>query len=406
MRRKSAVSLSSIILSMTLLFTGCSSANNDKAKEASSKPKEIVIGNIGAMTGSSAVLGRAQSQGVDLAVKEINENGGILGAKVKVVNRDDGADPTKSKTFMEELVDKEKVEYVVGPTNSTPAAASMAYLQQNKIISILPIATSTQLISPNNPYAFRLLPSNEIQAKAIVKIAVEEKFKRIALVADTSALGTDGMSVMEEAMKSHGVTPAAKVTYKADDSDMTPVAQKIKDAKADVALFWTLGADGAKIVRALERVDYIKDLEIIGYTGLNMPNFNELAGPGAEKVNTVTPGSWALDPGKTELTGKYWDMYQKVVSEYGEKAKRDTSASMIASGYDAVYLLKWAIEKAGTTDSDKVKAVLETDIKDFDSVYVKSYAFSKDSHEGFPVDELFKVKIGEMAYDEIYKKAD
>ncbi|MBU8919130.1 ABC transporter substrate-binding protein [Bacillus sp. FJAT-29953] len=406
MRRKSAVSMSSIILSLSLLFTGCSSTNDNTAKEASGKPKEIVIGNIGAMTGSSATLGVAQSQGVDLAVKEINANGGILGAKVKVVKRDDGADPTKSKTLVEELVDKEKVDFMVGPTNSTPAAASMAFLQQNKIISILPIATSTQLINPNNPYAFRLLPSNAIQAKAIVKIAVEEKAKKIALVADTSALGTDGMSVMEEAMKSHGVTPAVKVTYKADDADMTPVAQKIKDAKADVALFWTLGADGAKIVRALERIDYINDLDIIGYTGLNMPNFTELAGPGANKVKTVTAGSWALDTGKEELAPKYWKMYQKVVSEYGEKDKRDTSAGMIAQAYDAVYLLKWAIEKAGTTDSDKVKKVLETEIKDFDSVYVNKYAFTKESHEGFPVAELLKVKIGDMAYGEIFKKAD
>lgn len=405
MRRKSVISVSSIILSLTLLFTGCSSSD-DTAKEASSKPKEIVIGNIGAMTGSSATLGKAQSQGVDLAVKEINADGGILGAKVKVVSRDDGADPTKSKTFVEELVDKEKVDFMVGPTNSTPAAASMAYLQQNKIVSILPIATSTQLINPNNPYAFRLIASNAIQAEAIVKLAVEEKYKKIVLVADTSALGTDGMSVMKESMKKYGVTPAATVTYKADDADMTPVAEKIKDAKADVALFWTLGADGAKIVRSLERIDYINDLDIIGYTGLVMPNFKELAGPGADKVTVVSAGSWALEPGKTELAPKYWEIYQKLIAEYGEKDKRDTSASIIASGYDAVYLLKWAIEKAGTTDSEKVKQVLETDIKEFDSIYANHYEFSKKSHEGFPVSDLVKSKMDDMAYGELYKKAE
>lgn len=405
MRRKRNFFIGSLLLSMSLIFTGCSSNSVDTEKEESSTPKEIVIGNIGAMSGPSASLGKSQTQGVELAIKEINENGGILGAQIKIVTRDDEADPTKSKTLVQELIDKEKVNILIGPTNSTPAAASMDYLQENKVISLLPIATGTQLINPNNPYAFRLLPSNAIQAEAIVKMAVEGNFKRIALVADSSALGADGMAVMEESMKKYGGNTAVKVTYKAEDSDMAPVAQKIKEANADVALFWTLGADGAKIVRALERIDYINDLEIIGYTGLIMPNFKELAGPGADKVTIVTVENWSLDPGETELAPKYWNIYQKIITEYGKKEERDTGASLIISGYDAIYLLKWAIEKAGTTDADELKKVLETDVKDFDSVYVTQYDFSEESHEGFPVSDIVRAKIGEMEYGEIYKKA-
>lgn len=405
MRKKSITFFGPLLLSMILIFTGCSSNDGDTAKGVSSTPKEIVIGNIGAMSGASASLGKSQSQGVDLAVKEINENGGILGAQIKIITRDDEADPTKSKTLMQELIDKEKVNFVIGPTNSTPAAASMDYLQENKVISLLPIATGTQLINPNNPYAFRLLPSNAIQAEAIVKMAVEGNFKRIALVADSSALGADGMAVMEESMEKYGGTAAVKVTYKADDADMTPVAQKIKEANADVALFWTLGADGAKIVRALERIDYINNLEIIGYTGLIMPNFKELAGPGADKVTVVTMEHWSIAPDKTELAPKYWEIYQKIVSEYGAKENRDTGANLIVTGYDAIYLLKWAIEKAGTTDADEIKKVLERDIKEFDSVYVTNYDFSEESHEGFPVADITRAKIGEMEYGEIYRKA-
>ena len=263
-----------VLLSVVLLIAACG-----KEAESSSSPKEIIIGNIGAMSGTSAVNGKAQSQGIELAVKEINANGGILGAQVKIVTRDDEADPTKSKTFMEEIVDKEKAKFVIGPTNSTPAAASMAYLQENKVISMIPVATGTDLISKSNPYAFRIMPSNEIQAKALVKLAVEGNYKKIALVADTSALGVDGIAVMEKTLKEYGVEPAAKVTYKSDDPDMTPIAQKIKEANADVALFWTLGADGAKIVRSLERIDYIDNLQIIGYTGLAMPNFKRTGWP-------------------------------------------------------------------------------------------------------------------------------
>lgn len=396
MRRNIVLSL---LLSVLLILAACG-----KEAESSSSPKEIVIGNIGAMSGTSAVNGKAQTQGIEIAVKEINANGGILGAQVKIVTRDDEADPTKSKTFMEEIVDKEKAKFVIGPTNSTPAAASMAYLQENKVISMIPVATGTDLISKNNPYAFRIMPSNEIQAKALVKIAVEGKYKRIALVADTSALGVDGIAVMEKTLKEYGVEPAAKVTYKSDDPDMTPIAQKIKEANADVALFWTLGADGAKIVRSLERIDYIDKLQIIGYTGLAMPNFRELAGPGANNVAVVSMNNWAVEPNQTELEPKYWEMYQKIIDTYGEYGKRDTNPTTVTSGYEAVYLLKWAIEKAGTTDTDEVKKVLENHASEFESVFVNEYAFSEDSHEGFPLEELIMVKISEMYNGDLYIK--
>ena len=385
--------VSSILLSVLLLVPLVVIKKKVVApKEGNSSPSEIIIGNIGAMSGSSAVLGKAQSQGVELAVKEINENGGIMGAQVKIVTRDDEADPTKSKTFVEELVDKEKANFLIGPTNSTPAAASMAYLQESKVISMLPVATGTTLINKDNPYAFRIMPSNATQAKALVKIAVEEKYKNIALVADTSALGVDGIAVMEKTLKEYGVEPAAIVTYKSDDPDMTPIAQKIKEANADVALFWTLGADGAKIVRSLERIDYIDKLKIIGYTGVAMPNFKELAGPGANKVSVISMNNWAVAPGKTELEPKYWEMYQNIINEYGEYEKRDTNPTSVVPGYEAVYLLKWAIEKAGTTDTDEVKKVLENNVEEFESVFVKQYAFSEESHEGFPLAELEMAK--------------
>jgi len=322
MRKKLVIS---ILLSVLLLVTACSNEKEGSSspKEGNSSPSEIVIGNIGAMSGTSAVLGKAQSQGVELAVKEINENGGIMGAQVRIATRDDEADPTKSKTFVEELVDKEKANFLIGPTNSTPAAASMAYLQESKVISMLPVATGTNLISKDNPYAFRITPSNATQAKALVKIAVEKKYKNIALVADTSALGVDGIAVMEETLKEYGVEPTIIATYKSDDPDMTPIAQKIKEANADVALFWTLGADGAKIVRSLERIDYIDKLNILGYTGVAMPNFKELAGPGANKVSVISMNNWAVASGKTELEPKYWEIYQNIINESENIPSRD-----------------------------------------------------------------------------------
>ena len=79
-------------------------------------------------------------------------------------------------------------------------------------------------------------------------------------------------------------------------------------------------------------------------------------------MSVVSINNWAVDPNQTELETKYWEMYQKINGEYGEYGKRDTNPTTVTSGYEAVYLLKWAIEKAGTTDTDEVKKVLENNV--------------------------------------------
>ena len=106
MKKKSTISLLAMLSVISIILSGCGNTGTKGNTNETSAPKEIVIGNIGAMSGPSASLGKAQSQGVDLAVKEINANGGILGAQIKIVKRDDEADPTLSLIHISEPRDR------------------------------------------------------------------------------------------------------------------------------------------------------------------------------------------------------------------------------------------------------------------------------------------------------------
>ena len=392
MKRK--VFISAILVVAVTLSLGAAPAN-----------KPIVIGVLGAMSGSSASLGKAQQQGVELAIAKINAAGGILGREVKAVYRDDEANPTKSLTAAQELVDKEGINFLVGTTNSTPAATVFPFLQENKIVSVTCVATSNTIIdAAKYPYAFRIMVPNGLQANALVLIAKQRAFKKIALVADTSALGVDGLAAMVANCAKYGITPVAKVTYKSDDADMSSVAQSLKNSGADCALFWTLGADGARIVKALERVGYINNLNIYGYTGIVMTNFNELAGPGASRCASLGYNDWAVADSKSKLQGRFLDLYNAIIAAYGVygTGKRDTNPSTVASAYDCVMLLKWAIETAGKTDPDAVKSVIETQGSKYQGNFGDTYKFSATDHDGFRAEDIVPVDIVEKVNGDLF----
>jgi branched-chain amino acid transport system substrate-binding protein len=391
-----------IAMMMTLVLGGCGGASETPGTAEEEAPGEVIIGFAGAMTGPSATMGTATKQGAELAIEEINNAGGIMGNNIKFVFRDDEADPTKSKTAVQELIDKEKVQMLLGQPNSTCVAAAEDYVNQNKVIQIINIATNTLLVdAAKYPYTFRTFFPSPVQAEALVNIAKSAGFKKIVLLGDTTALGNDGIASLQAACKTAGVTPVEAITYKSGDADMTPVAEKIKKDGADCVLAWTLGADGAKIVSALSRIGYMDNLIYLGYTGLSLPNFRELAGDGIDRCYTIN-GLWSVDKaaGATQLDDARQELYDKMVAKYGKygAGARTTAPQMVASGYDAIYLYKWAVETAGSFDPDAVKNVLETKISEYTSRigYADAYRFTPTNHEAISGKDLVPVLLDPM----------
>ena len=395
-----------IAMMMTLVLGGCGGGAAETPSEEE-PASEVVIGFAGAQTGPSATMGNATVQGAELAIEEINAAGGIMGSQIKFVTRDDEADPTKSKTAVEELIDKEKIQMILAQPNSTCVAAVEDYVNQNKIIQIIPIATNTLLVDPAKyPYTFRTFFPSPVQAEALVNIAKTAGFEKIVLLGDTTALGNDGIASLQAAAKAAGVTPVEAITYKSGDADMTPVAEKIKKTGADCVLAWTLGADGAKIVAGLTRIGYMDKLTYLGYTGLSLPNFRELAGEGIDRCYTIN-GYWSVDADTMKLDAGRQELYDKIVEKYGKYGPggRTTAPQMVASGYDAIYLYKWAVETAGTFDPDKVKETFENKISEYPTKigYADAYRFSPTNHEAISGKDLLPVLLDPMAAtDELF----
>lgn len=413
-----------MVLMMLLSLVACAenSDTGTPAATASAKPAdsaspedpgepdlgvdEIVIGYVGPVTGPYAGLGLPIHEIAKYTVDELNKEGGICGVPVKYVYRDDTGDPTKSATYVKELVEKEGATLLLGPANSTCVAASLDYLTENKIITLLCSASAANLVDPEvYSYMFRTQVNNDIMAEALVKNAIKGEFGNIVLVGDNGNLGSDGIAAMEKYAEQYGLTFDETVQFAPGTVDMTPVAQKIANADADAVAGFATGADAAKIVAALDRVGMTGSYMYLGYMGTALANFSELAGeePTANvlyqglKCASVAEGDEEPDLGYSQ------DWYDFVADQFGEYLIDGSGRTWgwIESGraYDCLMLMKYAVEETGSLDPDAIKEALEN-VSDFKSVlYESGYTFSATDHEGFSADELAMCYMGKYIYD-------
>lgn len=344
----------------------------------------IKIGVAGPFTGGSAPMGVSMRDGVKLAVAEINAKGGVLGRQIQLIERDDEAKNERGVQIAQELINKEKVAATVGYINTGVALASQRFYQEAKIPVMNNVATGSivtkQFADQPENYIFRNSANDQIQSGMIVHEAVENrKFKKVAILADSTNYGQLGREDLEKALDKKGIKAVAIEKYNLKDVDMTAQLLKAKQAGADVVLTYGIGPELAQIANGMEKLGW--KVPLIGSWTLSMANFIDNAGKNGN--GTRMPQTFIQDP-TTPKRKAFIDAYVKAYHPPGDRMPSAVSA---AQGYDSIYLLAAAIKQAGSTDGPKVKAALESLNEKVDGV-VTTYnkPFSKDNHEAITAD--------------------
>lgn len=316
----------------------------------------IRIGVSGPFTGGSAPMGTSMRDGVRLAVAEINAKGGVLGRKIELVERDDEAKNERGVQIAQELINKERVVATVGYINTGVALASQRFYQQAKIPVMNNVATGSIVTKqfekePQN-FVFRNSANDSIQSEMIAREAVDNrKFKKVAILADSTNYGQLGRQDLEKALEKRGIKPVTEEKYNIGDVDMTAQLLKAKQAGAEVVLTYGIGPELAQIANGMEKIGW--HVPIIGSWTLAMANFIDNAGKNGE--GTRMPQTFIQD-GDTPKRKAFIDAYIKT---YNPQGGRMPSAVSAAQGYDSVYLLAAAIKQAGSTEGPKIAAALE-----------------------------------------------
>lgn len=306
------------------------------------------IGGIGPMTGAAATYGAAVENGIQLAVDEINAEGGINGTKIEFKMEDDEHDAEKSVNAYNTLKDW-GMQMLVGTVTSAPCIAVEAEAANDNMFLLTPSATAIDSIAGEN--AFRVCFSDPAQGTKSAQYIGENKIAtKVAVIYDGSDPYSSGIyeSFQAEA-ENQGLEVVAAEAFTADSkTDFKVQIQKAKDGGAELVFLPVYYQEAALILQQAKDLDFApKFFGCDGLDGLlSVENFDTSL---AEGVMLLTPFAADAEDEKT----------QKFVSAYKEAFDNQIPIQFAADAYDAVYAIKLAAEDAGLTPDMEISDMCE-----------------------------------------------
>ncbi len=310
---------------------------------------DITIGVAGPMTGELAAFGEQLRRGSELAVKDINAAGGVLGKQLKLVIGDDQCDPKQAVQVANDLV-KKGVAFVAGHYCSGSSIPASAVYSEEDIIEMSPASTNPDFTDA--PAAkgiktiFRTCGRDDKQGVfAGPWLAKTYAGKNVAILDDKSAYGHGLAEETQKFMESSGLKTTVRDTYTANNQDFSALISKLKQAKIDAVYIGGYHNDVAMIMRQSAEQGFKADF--ISADAMNTAEFWSISGPAGEGLRFSDAAS-----------AIHLDSAKKVVAEFA--AENYTPEGYTLSTYAAVQAWAAAANKAGTTDSEKVAAALRS----------------------------------------------
>lgn len=377
--------LFSVLLGASLLLAACGE-NKDQGGATSDT---IKIGAMGPLTGPVAIYGISSTNGSKLAVEEINANGGILGKQIEYNLLDEKGDSTEAVNAYNKLLDW-GMDALIGDITSKPSAAVAEVAVNDGIPMITP--TGTQLnITEGKPNVFRVCFTDPYQGSVLAKLT-KEKFnaKTVAVMVNNSSDYSDGVAkkYMED-LKQYGVEVVAVEGYSDGDKDFRSQLTKIASKNPEI-LFVPDYYEQDGLIAMQAREAGIKS-QIIGADGWDgvSKTLDSSSYPAIEDVYFTN--HYSVEDQSEKV--------QHFLKAYKEKYN-DEPSSFSALSYDAVYLLKDAIEKAGSTDKEAVvKALKEIEF----SGVTGSLKYDENNNPIKGV-TIIRIKDGKYTFDSVVSK--
>lgn len=322
---------------------------------------EFKVGIIAPLSGPAKVWGQDVARGLDLAIEEINANGGVKvdgkNYKVVVIEYDDKYKGTEGASAANKLVFQDKVKYIFGSISSASVLAFQVITEPNKILCLIDGFAKASL-GPEKPYSFRVLMTSSEKAKLLVNAMFDRDpdIKRVATFAPKDVSGT---AVTEHYVSAVGDKAEVVINeyFKRGTEDFYPMLTRIKREKPDLII--SCGSPPVSVAKFLKQARQLGiKCPILGHSG-SVENPIEFAAI-AEKANTNNY-YYGVDFDISNPDPKA----QKFTKRYKEKFGETNYGYVSPCYYDAMGAVAYAIEKVGSFDTEKVKDFFETKISEY-----------------------------------------
>ena len=329
-----ALSLAAVMAGSCL--TGCGDSSS-KSDGSGSSDGTIVIGGSGPLTGSAAQYGVAVKNAAQLAVDEINNDGGVNGVKFKLVFEDDEADPgDKAVNAYNALKDK-GMQIMLGTVTTGSCLAVIDKTKQDNIFQITPSASAQDVIKNDNTFQVCFTDPNQGKASADY-IADNNIAKKIAIIYDNSDAYSSGIyNTFKAEAAEKGLDIVTEQSFTKDSkTDFSAQITAAKSAEAELLFLPIYYQEASLILAQCKSADYSpKFFGCDGLDGiLSVDNFDKSL---AEGVMLLTP--FAADASD--------DATQKFVKAYKEKYNNETPNQFAADAYDGIKIIAKLVEKEG-----------------------------------------------------------
>ena len=314
--------------------------------------KELLVGQNDALTGPGAVYGLPQQRAVQLAVDEINGKGGIkVGAdnyKMKIVLYDDKANPTEATNTVRKLIDRDGTKFILGFCCSGPTAAVASFIAKEDVVMLVGTAADRSITTQGAHNLFRTRPPGDYTGAAAGTFVGKRGVKTLAVIGSLDVgIYQQYLAAFEREFAKFGGKIVAREAFALGDRDMTAQLTKVRGLNPE-ALF---------VMGYVEQVAFVyrQATEL----GLKQPRYGFSGGNETQFLKVATSeqmeGVWDLRP--TELTVEALGPTAKAFVDNYQKKFNEAVTPNAPYAYDQVYVLRDAIQKAGTvTDTKKVIA--------------------------------------------------
>ncbi|MBI2818394.1 MAG: ABC transporter substrate-binding protein [Acidobacteria bacterium] len=325
-----------------VVFAGMGCSGNRTGEAAN----EIVIGEYGSLTGTTATFGISTKNGIDMAIDEVNQAGGLLGKRVRVIVEDDQGRPEEAQTVVTKLITRDRVVAILGEVASSRTLAAAPVAQQNGIPMISPSSTNPRVTEVGD-YIFRVCFIDPFQGLVMAKFATDTlKAKNVAVLRDIKNDYSVGLAdVFVENFKKMGGSIVSDQSYSEGDTDFSAQLTAIKARNPEAIFLPGYYTEVGLVARQAKNLGIT--VPLLGGDGWDSPRLLEIGG---EALN----GSYYSNHSSMDDPNP---AIQKFVADYRARFA-DAPDALAALGYDSAMILFDAIRRANSTEPARIRDAL------------------------------------------------
>ncbi len=357
---KKCTALTVLMLALLSIFTVAA----QDATPAPATGDPIYIGVSGPLTGDLAQYGAQWKKGFDLAIEEINTAGGIDNRPLQCLFEDSQSDPKQSVIVAQKFVDDERIVIELGDFSSTASMAASQIYTRGGLVQF-GFTNSHPDFTKTSDYTWSTSVTQDQASPALADFAVTTLgLKKLAVFQINNDWGKSTIVSFSKHVEELGASIVATQSYLPDEKDFRSAITSIKDAAPDGIILISYAADGALI--AQQARDAGLTVPFVASASLQSPDFIELGGKAVDGAYVL--GEFLITDPRPEVQA----FVKKFNDKYGEDP--DLFASL---AYDAIYLVKRAVELGGAT-RDGIHEALPK-LKDVPSVVYGTVTFNPET---------------------------